>query len=207
MTTDDARVKKATSVDRRSSSQQSSSLNVTFSTFEECPYVIRRNGSFTVVDIRRGIANTGIPTTVDDRTIRAGRRDESIHHVKTHIVLSVYGVIGSLKPELVAAITCIIRSTLLKEARLAVTMGRRVYYCDTDCIHVSGGSTDEELSTLFNSIYPFIQVKKNEKKPMRLRGSKCVLQPAGRQNKIRSARKRSGSLAIDDRIFRRGDVY
>ncbi|MGI4816423.1 MAG: hypothetical protein ACRYE7_00285, partial [Janthinobacterium lividum] len=78
------------------------------------------------------------------------------------IASSVYGVIGEKKPELAASITCIIRMTLLKEACMAVSFGRTVYYCDTDCIQMSLGD-GRDLSSQFNELFPYTELEKKKK--------------------------------------------
>lgn len=78
------------------------------------------------------------------------------------VVASIYGVIGRMKPEMAAAITCIIRTTLLTEARMAVKLGRTVYYCDTDSIHMNRDD-GTDLSATFNKHFPYTEIEKKEK--------------------------------------------
>jgi len=87
---------------------------------------------------------------------------DSLYLALKPIAASVYGVIGRIKPEMAASITCIIRTTLLREARLAVTLGRTVYYCDTDCIHMNRGD-GRDLSSKFNELFPYTELEKKEK--------------------------------------------
>lgn len=86
---------------------------------------------------------------------------KNLYQTLKPIVSSIYGAIGLAKAEMAAAITCIIRTTLLKEAHLAVTeYNRKVYYCDTDSMHVSPGPN---LSAALNSRFPYTEIEMKEK--------------------------------------------
>lgn len=129
----------------------------------KCPYIEEHYGGNVEILIPENIdREESIRVREIVREIIQLERDaqNNLYLTLKPVVASIYGVIGAMKPEMAAAITCIIRTTLLNEAKYAIALGRQVYYCDTDCIQMNSG---EDLSAKLNQLYPYTEITMKNK--------------------------------------------
>lgn len=89
---------------------------------------------------------------------------EDMYRLRKITVSSIYGCLGSVKTQIAALVTCIIRTILIKSANYVTKhYNCTVYYCDTDSIFLTNPQPDLNLAPILNELYPMADLSFKDK--------------------------------------------